>query len=120
MTEDAANEPHTPSDAERAARAEVRARATGLTHHDAELALEAAEATATEAAGGDLEDADAATRATVAEWRRITELLFDHRGPYSPDTDAFFQGQLTAREAHADSEQDSGGSGPSHRGQEQW
>ncbi|WP_327303459.1 hypothetical protein OG730_07465 [Streptomyces sp. NBC_01298] len=106
MTEDAANEPHTPSDAERAARAEVRERATGLIHHDAELALEAAEAAATEAAGGDLEHADGATRATVAEWRRITELLFDHGGPYSPDTDAFFQGQLAAREAHADSEQD--------------
>ncbi|MGW1773495.1 hypothetical protein [Streptomyces sp. NPDC002104] len=103
MTEDPANEPHTPTDAERAARARVREQATGLTHHDSEQAFEAAEAAAEEAAG-DLEHADAATRATVAEWRRITELLFDHGGPYSPDTDAFVQGQLAAREAHADAE----------------
>ncbi|MFJ7269519.1 hypothetical protein ACIQV3_23220 [Streptomyces sp. NPDC099050] len=110
MTEDPANEPHTPSDAERAARADVRERATGLAHHDAESALEAAEAAAAEGAGGDLELADAATRAAVAEWRRITELLFDHGGPYSPGTDAFVQGQLAAREAHADSGQDPVGS----------
>ncbi|MGW5398363.1 hypothetical protein [Streptomyces sp. NPDC003952] len=103
MTDDAANEPHVPSDAERAARARVRDRATGLTHHQAEDELEAAEAAAVKAAGGDLESADAATRAAVAEWRRITELLFDHGGPYAPDMDAFLQGQLTAREAHADS-----------------
>ncbi|MFF1410480.1 hypothetical protein ACFVX6_11960 [Streptomyces sp. NPDC058289] len=104
MTDDAANEPHVPSDAERAARARVREQATGLTHHQAEEALEAGEAAAVEAAG-DLESADAPTRAAVAEWRRITELLFDHGGPYSPDTDAFVQGQLTAREAHAHSNQ---------------
>ncbi|WP_327256832.1 hypothetical protein [Streptomyces sp. NBC_01244] len=104
MTDDAANEPHVPSDAERAARARVRERATGLTHHQTEEALEAAEAAAVVAAG-DLESADAVTRAAVAEWRRITELLFDHGGPYSPDTDAFVQGQLTAREAHVDPNQ---------------
>ncbi|MFZ3493628.1 hypothetical protein ACODT5_10455 [Streptomyces sp. 5.8] len=107
MTEDAANEPHTPSDAEREARARVREQATGLTHHDTASALEAAEAAAEEASG-DLENADAATRGAVAEWRRITELLFDHGGPYSPGTDAFVQGQLAAREAHADAEGDSG------------
>ncbi|MCX5402722.1 hypothetical protein OHA37_02340 [Streptomyces sp. NBC_00335] len=107
MTDDAANEPHIPSDAERAARARVREQATGLTHHQTQEALEAAEAAAVEASG-DLEGADAATRAAVAEWRRITELLFDHGGPYSPDTDAFVQGQLTAREAHADSKQSLG------------
>lgn len=107
MTEDPANEPHAPSDAERAARARVREQATGLTHHDTEAALEAAEAAAEEASG-DLENADAGTRAALAEWRRITELLFDHGGPYSPGTDAFVQGQLTAREAHADPEGDSG------------
>ncbi|MFE9560466.1 hypothetical protein ACFYM0_05095 [Streptomyces sp. NPDC006487] len=100
MTDDAANEPHVPSDAERAARSRVREQATGLTHHQTEEAIEAAEAAAVEAAG-DLESADAATRAAVAEWRRITELLFDHGGPYSPDTDAFVQGQLTARDPHA-------------------
>ncbi|MER5758164.1 hypothetical protein [Streptomyces sp. NPDC002082] len=104
MTDDAANEPHVPSDAERAARARVRDQAVGLTHHETEEALEAAEAAAVETAG-DLENADAATRAAVAEWRRITELLFDHGGPYSPDMDAFLQGQLTAREAHADPNQ---------------
>ncbi|MET9857330.1 hypothetical protein ABZY57_30925 [Streptomyces sp. NPDC006450] len=103
MTEDAANEPHTPSDAERAARAHVREQATGLTHHDTESALEAAEAAAEEASGA-LENADDATRAAVAEWRRITDLLFDHGGPYSPDTDAFVQGQLAAREAATEPE----------------
>ncbi|MCX4782176.1 hypothetical protein [Streptomyces sp. NBC_01264] len=107
MTDDTANEPHVPSDGERAARARVREQATGLTHHETEEALEAAEAEAVDSAG-DLESADAATRAAVAEWRRITELLFDHGGPYSPDTDAFVQGQLTARESHADPNQSLG------------
>lgn len=123
MTDDAANEPHVPSEAERAARARVRERATGMSHHQSAEALEAAEQALAEAeeavgegageGGGkvpgqgsgevDPEGADGAARAAVAEWRRITELLFDHGGPYSPDTDAFVQGQLTARAAHADS-----------------
>ncbi|WP_328302890.1 hypothetical protein OG389_34225 [Streptomyces sp. NBC_00435] len=107
MTDDAANEPHVPSDAERAARAQVRERATGLTHHETAAALEAAEAAAEEASG-DLESADDATRASVAEWRRITDLLFDHGGPYSPDIDAFVQGQLAARADHADPKQSLG------------
>lgn len=102
MTDDAANEPHVPSDAERAARARVREQATGLTHHETVAALEAAEAAA-EKGSGDLDSADDATRASVAEWRRITDLLFDHGGPYSTDIDAFVQGQLAARDARADS-----------------
>lgn len=117
MTDDAANEPHVPSEAERAVRARVRERATGMSHHEAAEALEAAEEEleqageagegAEEAGGkasgeGDPEGADGAAIAAIAEWRRITELLFDHGGPYSPDTDAFVQGQLTARAAHAD------------------
>ncbi|MEV7559011.1 hypothetical protein [Streptomyces sp. NPDC089795] len=103
MTEDAeavleaALEPHEPADAEIAAREKVRDRATGLTHHEAQATLEAVLA-----AAGDLESADASVRAEAAEWQRISELLFDHGGPYSPDTDAYVQGQLTAREHHRD------------------
>ncbi|MEU6299416.1 hypothetical protein [Streptomyces erythrochromogenes] len=95
MTQDAAtatNEPHEPTPEERAARDRVRLRATGMTHHQTADALEDAEESA-----GDLDAADTATRATVAEWRRITDLLFDHGGPYAPETDAYVQGQLTAR-----------------------
>ncbi|MCX4526934.1 MULTISPECIES: hypothetical protein [unclassified Streptomyces] len=101
MTEDteaavaAALEPHEPSAGEIAARERVRADAAGLTHAGAEDALEAAVA-----AAGDLASADASTRAAVAEWQRITDLLFDHGGPYAPDADAYVQGQLRAREHH--------------------
>ncbi|MGW6685274.1 hypothetical protein [Streptomyces sp. NPDC054961] len=108
MTDDTANEPHVPSEAERAARARVRERATGMSHHECAAALEAAEEAlerGDESAGeasseGDPEGARSAARAAVAEWRRIAELLFDHGGPYAPDADAFVQGQLTARAAH--------------------
>ncbi|WP_405428225.1 hypothetical protein [Streptomyces erythrochromogenes] len=95
MTQDAVtatNEPHEPTPEERAARDRVRRRATGMTHHQTADALEAAEESA-----GDLDTADIRTRAEVAEWRRITDLLFDHGGPYAPETDAYVQGQLTAR-----------------------
>ncbi|MFF9984698.1 hypothetical protein [Streptomyces erythrochromogenes] len=95
MAQDAAtatNEPHEPTPEERAARDRVRRRATGMTHHQTADALEAAEESA-----GDLDAADIRTRAEVAEWRRITDLLFDHGGPYAPETDAYVQGQLTAR-----------------------
>ncbi len=93
MTQDTApmNDPHEPTPEERRARDLVRRRAEGMTHHQTAEALEAAEAT------GGLEAADAGTRAEVAEWRRITDLLFDHGGPYTPETDAYVQGQLTAR-----------------------
>ncbi|MEU9146029.1 hypothetical protein [Streptomyces sp. NPDC048349] len=84
--------PHEPTPAERRARDRVRRRATGMAHHQTAEALEAVEESA-----GDLEAADAETRAEVAEWRRITDLLFDHGGPYAPETDAYVQGQLTAR-----------------------
>ncbi|MFI5616993.1 hypothetical protein [Streptomyces sp. NPDC051567] len=97
MTDDAAAVPYGPSAEERAARDRVRSEATGMTHHQSAAALEAAERAALKAAG-DLEDADGRTRAAVAEWRRITDLLFDRGGPYSPDGDAFAQGQLTARQ----------------------
>ncbi len=96
MTEDtAANEPHEPTPEERAARERVRRQATGMTHHQAAEALEAAEE-----AAGDLDTAAAGTRAEVAEWSRITDLLFDRGGPYTPQTDAYVQGQLTARKNH--------------------
>ncbi|MFJ7592314.1 hypothetical protein ACIQZO_34100 [Streptomyces sp. NPDC097617] len=94
---EAALEPHEPGAAEVAARERVRDRATGMTHHTAQAALEAVLADA-----GDLESADASVRAEAAEWQRITDLLLDHGGPYAPDTDAYVQGQLTAREHHRD------------------
>ncbi|MFF4420285.1 hypothetical protein ACFY04_05760 [Streptomyces sp. NPDC001549] len=92
---EAALEPHEPAAAEIAARRRVRDRATGMTHHEAQAVLEAVLADA-----GDLERAGAAVRAEAAEWQRITDLLFDHGGPYEPETDAYVQGQLTAREHH--------------------
>lgn len=91
------DEPHEPTPGERRARDLVRRRAGGMAHHEAAEALEAAEETA-----GDLETAEAGARAEVAEWRRITDLLFDHGGPYTPETDAYVQGQLTARENRRD------------------
>ncbi|MEW2585000.1 hypothetical protein [Streptomyces virginiae] len=91
------NEPHEPAPEERAARDRVRRRAEGMTHHQTADALEAAEE-----AAGDLDTADTGTRAEVAEWRRITDVLFDHGGPYAPETDAFVQGQLTARKNRRD------------------
>ncbi|WP_406738120.1 hypothetical protein OG365_17255 [Streptomyces sp. NBC_00853] len=95
---EAALEPHEPSAAEVEARRRVRERATGMTHHRAQAALEAVLA----GAGDDLESAEAAVRAEAAEWQRITDLLLDHGGPYAPDADAYVQGQLTAREHHRD------------------
>ncbi|WP_301368762.1 hypothetical protein [Streptomyces xanthophaeus] len=94
---EAALEPHEPAAAEIAARRRVREGATGMTHHEAQAALEAVLA-----AAGDLERADAAVRAEAAEWQRIADLLFDHGGPYAPETDAYVQGQLTAREHRRD------------------
>ncbi|MFG2342177.1 hypothetical protein [Streptomyces yangpuensis] len=95
-TETAMNEPHEPTPEERVARDRVRRRATGMTHHQTAQALDAAEEAA-ERSAGDLAAADPGIRAEVAEWRRITELLFDHGGPYATETDAYVQGQLTAR-----------------------
>ncbi|WP_244291369.1 hypothetical protein [Streptomyces subrutilus] len=100
MTQDTVpmNDPHEPTPEERRARDRVRRRAEGMTHHRTAEALEAAEK-----AAGDLAAADGGTRAEVAEWQRITDLLFDHGGPYAPETDAFVQGQLTARRNHRSS-----------------
>ncbi|WP_411103999.1 hypothetical protein [Streptomyces sp. cmx-4-9] len=83
---------HEPTAGERAARDRVRQEATGMTHHETAAALEAAED-----AVGDPAQVDESALATVSEWQRITDLLFDHGGPYAPDMDAFVQGQLTAR-----------------------
>ncbi|MFD5624456.1 hypothetical protein [Streptomyces yangpuensis] len=99
MTQDTGtvtNEPHEPTPEEREARDRVCRRATGMTHHQTAEALEAAEEAA-ERSAGDLAAADPGTRAEVAEWRRITDLLFDHGGPYATDIDAYVQGRLTAR-----------------------
>ncbi|MFF5703828.1 hypothetical protein ACFY7H_15165 [Streptomyces sp. NPDC012794] len=95
MTQDdptPSGEPREPTPAERAARDRVRRRAEGMTHHRAADALHAARQ-----AAGDLTAADAATRAEVAEWQRITDALFDHGGPYTTEADAYVQGELTAR-----------------------
>ncbi|MFE2143921.1 hypothetical protein ACFXA3_19665 [Streptomyces sp. NPDC059456] len=81
-----------PTERERAERDRIRGAATGMSHHEAAEALEAAE----EALAAP-EDEEVA-RAAVAEWERITELLADHSGPYAPESDPFVQGQLTARE----------------------
>lgn len=94
---DAALEPHEPAPGETEARDRVRAEATGMTHRQAAAALERALA----AAGG-RPGADASVRAAVAEWQRVTDLTHDHGGPYSPDTDPYVQGQLTARARHRD------------------
>ncbi|MEU7063968.1 hypothetical protein ACIA6C_20460 [Streptomyces sp. NPDC051578] len=91
---EAALEPHEPSPGEIEARDRVRAEATGMTHHQTAAALERAEDAV---AGGDGADADASTRAALAEWRRITDLLADHGGPYTPEADPYAQGQLSAR-----------------------
>ncbi|MEU9797562.1 hypothetical protein [Streptomyces sp. NPDC051000] len=92
---EAALEPHDPAAGEVAARDRVRAEAQGMAHHEAAAALEAALKSA-----GDLSRADAPTRAAVAEWQRLTDLLLDHGGPYSTGSDAYVQGQLTARDSH--------------------
>ncbi|MFF1557935.1 hypothetical protein [Streptomyces sp. NPDC058279] len=89
---EAALEPHEPSPGEVAARDRVRADATGMTHHQAADALER-----TLDAIDDAADADAPTRAALAEWQRITDLLADHGGPYAPEADPYAQGQLSAR-----------------------
>ncbi|MFD8141696.1 hypothetical protein [Streptomyces sp. NPDC059708] len=86
-------EPHEPSPGEVEARDRVRAEAVGMTHHQAAAALEHLLA-----ASGDPTGADAPTRAALAEWHRITDLLTGHGGPYSPDADPYAQGQLTARD----------------------
>ncbi|MGO4463009.1 hypothetical protein [Streptomyces sp. NBC_00925] len=80
-------EPHEPGPGERAARDRIRAEATGMAHAEARDALEAARA-----AGAD--------PAAVAEWQRIEEHLVAHGGPYSPASDPYVQGQLTARSHH--------------------
>ncbi|MEU7553441.1 hypothetical protein AB0B01_14030 [Streptomyces sp. NPDC044571] len=92
---EAALEPHEPAPGEIAARDRVRAEATGMTHHQAAAALEKALE-----AVGDWSQADASVRAAIAEWQRVTDLTLDHGGPYTPDTDAYVQGQLTARSRH--------------------
>ncbi|MET3985329.1 hypothetical protein [Streptomyces sp. PvR034] len=86
-----------PTSVEREACDEVRRLAAGMSHHESAEALEAAEE-----AAGDLEAADLRTRATVAEWERITDVLSAHGGPYVPETDPYVQGQLTGRKNRRD------------------
>ncbi|MFD0268840.1 hypothetical protein ACFVGY_20060 [Streptomyces sp. NPDC127106] len=86
---EAAHEPHDPAPGERAVLDQVRAEATGMRHHQAEAALEAARE-------------EGADPAVVAEWERIEEHLTTHGGPYAPETDPYVQGQLEARSHHSD------------------
>ncbi|MEU8983006.1 hypothetical protein [Streptomyces sp. NPDC048309] len=94
-----------PSAQEHAAWARVRRSATGMRHHEARTALEAAR----KAAGdGSLGAGDALiARAEADEWERITETLVDHAGTYDPAGDPFVQGELAGR-AHR-------GEAPAHR-----
>ncbi|MDJ0383053.1 hypothetical protein [Streptomyces sp. G-G2] len=98
-----------PTAEERAACDEVRRLATGMSHHESSEALEAAQ----KAAGGpdDRKDIDDLTRATLAEWERIADVLDAHGGPYTPDTDPFVQGQLAGRKNRGGSGSVSGGVG---------
>ncbi|MER5729835.1 hypothetical protein ABT084_16095 [Streptomyces sp. NPDC002138] len=90
-----------PTSAEREACDEVRRRATGMSHHESAEALEEAERAAAQldgAAGDEAVDAaDVRTRAALAEWERITDVLSAHGGPYAPETDPYVQGQLAGR-----------------------
>ncbi|MFG2474991.1 hypothetical protein [Streptomyces fagopyri] len=84
-----------PSEEERAAWARVCRTATGMRHHEAKDALDAARETAR---GDTLTGQEALiARAEAEEWKRITEALADHAGTYDPDHDPFVQGELTAR-----------------------
>ncbi|MFF2993520.1 hypothetical protein ACFVTC_02940 [Streptomyces sp. NPDC057950] len=84
-----------PSEEERAAWARVCRTATGMRHHEAKAALEAARETVRSDTLTDQEALIAG--AEVEEWERITEALADHAGAYDPDHDPFVQGELTAR-----------------------
>ncbi|MEV7616514.1 hypothetical protein [Streptomyces sp. NPDC089799] len=84
---EAAHEPHDPAPGEPTVIDRVRGKATGMHHHEAETALEAARE-------------EAADPVAVAEWERIEEHLAAHSGPYAPDSDPYVQGQLAARAAH--------------------
>lgn len=80
--------PVPPPENEEAARAEVRRRAQGLTHHQVKAALKDARSRLSDDPRGSAE---------LEEWVRIVRLLADQAGPYDPDTDAFLQGELAAR-----------------------
>ncbi|MFF6999674.1 hypothetical protein ACFY93_32720 [Streptomyces sp. NPDC008313] len=97
-TGDLADGAREPTDTERAAWARVRHAATGMTHHEAKSALEAARADTgkTDLSGTDAER----VRAELAEWKRVTGTLADHAGAYDPDLDPFVQGELAARAHH--------------------
>lgn len=84
-----------PSEEERAAWTRVCRTATGMRHHEAKAALEAAR----EAAGNDAltERESLVARAEVQEWERITETLAGHAGTYDTAADPFVQGELAAR-----------------------
>ncbi|MFK0259352.1 hypothetical protein [Streptomyces sp. NPDC090445] len=84
---EAAHEPHDPAPGERVVRDRVRAEATGMHHHQAEAALEAARE-------------EGADPAVVAEWERIEAHLTTHGGPYDPEADPYARGQLEARSRH--------------------
>ncbi len=88
-----------PTAEEKAGWAAVQQRATGMTHHEAKAALDAARHDAEENATEEETADDGRTAAEIEEWERIVEALADHAGAYDPDTDPFVQGE---RAAHHD------------------
>jgi hypothetical protein len=86
---------HEPSPQESEAWDRVRRAATGMTHHQAKAALEAARKAAKNSADT---GPDAVIRqAELEEWERVTETLADHAGEYDPRSDPYVQGALAAR-----------------------
>ncbi|MFI1439576.1 hypothetical protein [Streptomyces fructofermentans] len=98
FADDDAGGPAGPTSEEHAAWADVRRRATGMTHHEAKAAREEARAAARSRS---LTGPDAVrARAEAEEWERVTESMADHAGPYDPRCDPFVQGEEAARADH--------------------
>jgi hypothetical protein len=87
-----------PTADERAAWRHVQRRATGMTHHEAKAARDAARLAADSSALSDGEAVRAGAEAE--EWERVTHALADHAGTYDPDVDPFVQGERAARADH--------------------
>jgi hypothetical protein len=99
LGDDAGDGVSEPSDEERAAWERVRRSATGMRHHEAKAALDAARKTAR---NGSLTGREALiARVEAEEWERVTDTLVDHAGPFDPAADPFVQGELAARALRA-------------------
>ncbi|MFD5080440.1 hypothetical protein [Streptomyces sp. NPDC058371] len=95
QTPDTADE---PTGDERAAWRHVQRRATGMSHHEAKAARDAARDAADSSSLSDGEAVRAGAEAE--EWERVTDALADHAGTYDPDIDPFVQGERAARADH--------------------